>query len=61
MCHTFQFNLTNFEYSDILSVSSTYTTGAAKDILPVSNNYTNGATLPVSQIEQGGALAPLKF
>ena len=25
------------------------------------DTYTNGATLPVSQLEQGGALAPLKF
>ena len=45
-CHTFQYNLTNFESSDILSVS---------------NTYTNGATLSVSQLEQSGTLAPLKF
>ena len=32
-----------------------------EDILSVSNTSTNGATLPVSQLEQGGALAPLKF
>ena len=32
-----------------------------KDILSVSNTYTNGTNLPVSQLEQGGALAPLKF
>ena len=32
-----------------------------EDILSVSNTYTNGASLPVSQLEQGGALAPLKF
>ena len=42
----FQFNLTNFESSDILSVSNTYTNGATKDILSVSNTYTNGSTLP---------------
>ena len=41
---------------DILSVSNT-----TKDTLSVSNTYTNGATLPVSQLEQGVALAPLKF
>ena len=46
---------------NILSVSSTYTNGATKDILSVSDSHTNGATLPVSQLEQGGALAPLKF
>ena len=60
-CHTFQYNLTNFESSDILSVNNTYTNGVTKDILSMSNTYTNGATLPVSQLEQGGALAPLKF
>ena len=32
-----------------------------EDILSVSNTSTNGTTLPVSQLEQGGALAPLKF
>ena len=44
------YNLTNFESSDILSVSNTYTNGAANDILSVSNTYTDtdGATLPVS-------------
>ena len=41
---------------DILSVSNT-----TKDTLSVSNTYTNCATLPVSQLEQSGALAPLKF
>ena len=61
VCHTFQYNLTNFESSDILSVSNTYTNGATKDILSMSNTYTNGTTLQVSQLEQGGALAPLKF
>ena len=61
VCHTFQYNLKNFESSEILSVSNTYTNGAAKDILSVSNTYTNGANLPVSQLEQGGAMAPLKF
>ena len=50
--HTFHYNLTNFESSDILSVSNTYTNGATKDISSVSNTYTNGATLPVSQLEQ---------
>ena len=60
-CHTFQYNLTNFESFDILSVNNTYTNGATKDILSVSNTYTTGTTLPVSQLEQGGALAPLKF
>ena len=53
-CHTFQYNLTNFESSDILSVNNTYTNGATKDILSVSNTHTNGATLPVSQLEQIG-------
>ena len=33
VCHTFQYNLTNFESYDILSVSNTYTNGATKDIL----------------------------
>ena len=61
VCHTFQYNLTNFESSDILSVSNTYTNGATKDIMSVSNIYTNDTTLQVSQLEQGGALAPLKF
>ena len=61
VCLTFQYNLSNFESSDILSVSYTYTNGATKDILSVSNTYTNGTTLPVSQLEQGGALATLKF
>ena len=60
-CHTFQYNLTNFEASNILTVSNTYTNGATKDIPSVNNTYTNGATLPVSQLEQGGALATLKF
>ena len=32
-----------------------------EDDLSVSNTYTNSATLPVSQLEQCGALAPLKF
>ena len=32
-----------------------------EDILSVSNASSNGANLPVSQLEQGGALAPLKF
>ena len=41
---------------DILSVSN-----STEDILSVNNTYTNGATLPVSQLEQGGTLAPLKF
>ena len=59
VCHTFQYNLTNFESFDILSVNNTYTNGVTKDILSMSNTYTNGATLPVSQLEQGGALAPL--
>ena len=27
-----------------------------EDTLSVSNTYTNGATLPVTQLEQGGAL-----
>ena len=49
-CHTFQYNLTNFESSDILSVSNTYTNFAAKDILSVSNAYTNGATLDSASI-----------
>ena len=50
VCDTFQYNLKNFESSDILSVSNTYTNGAANDILSVSNTYTDtdGATLPVS-------------
>ena len=61
VCHAFQYNLTNFESSDILSVSNTSTNGANKDILSVSNAYTDDATLPVSQLEQGGALASLKF
>ena len=61
MCHTFQYILTNFESSDSLYVSNAYTNGATKDILSVSNTYTNGTTLPVSQLEQGGALAPLKL
>ena len=61
MCHTFLNNLTNLKSSDILSVSNAYKNGATKDILSVSNTYTNGATLPVSQLEQSGALAPLKF
>ena len=61
VCHTFQYILTNFESSDILSVSNTYTNVATKDIPSVSNTYTNSATLPVSQLEQGGALATLKF
>ena len=42
-------------------MGNTYTNGATKDILSVSNTSTNGATLPVSQLEQGGALAQLKF
>ena len=42
-------------------MSNTFTNGATKDILSVSASHTNGATLPVSQLEQGGALAPLKF
>ena len=49
MCHTFQYDFTNFESSDILSVSNT-----TKDILSVSNTYTNGTTLLVSKLEQGG-------
>ena len=32
-----------------------------EEILSVSITYTNGATLPVSQLEQSGTLAPLKF
>ena len=44
-------------YSDC----DTYTNGATKDILSVSNTYTIGATLPVSPLEQIGALVPLKF
>ena len=39
VCHTFQYNLTNFESSDILSVSNTSTNGADKDILSVSTAY----------------------
>ena len=31
------------------------------NILSVSNTYTNGTTLPVSLLEQGGTLVPLKF
>ena len=49
MCHTFQYDITNFESSDILSVSNT-----TKDILSVSYTYTNGTTLLVSKLEQGG-------
>ena len=52
---------TNGATKDILSVSKSYTNCATKVILSVSNTYSNGATLPVSQLEQGGALAPLKF
>ena len=58
---TFQYNLTNFESSDILSVSNTYTLGAHKDILSVSNTYTNGATLLASRLEQGGTTEVLVF
>ena len=32
-----------------------------EDFLSVSNTYTNGTTLSVSQLEQSGTLAPLKF
>ena len=42
-------------------MSNAYKNGATKDILSVSNTYTNGTTLPVYQLEQGDALAPLKF
>ena len=52
---------------DILSVSNCFKKGetwlfewlSTEDIL--SYTYTNGATLFVSKLEQGGALAPLKF
>ena len=44
------------EKIDIMSMSKT-----TEDTLSESNTYTNGATLPVSQLEQSGALAPLKF
>ena len=44
------------QMKDRLSVHNT-----TEDILSVSNIYINGAILPVSQLEQGGALAPLKF
>ena len=54
-----QFN--QFESSDVLSVSNTYTNSVTKCILSVSNAYTNGATLSISKLEQGGALAPLEF
>ena len=39
-------------------LSMIYTT---KDILSTNDTYTNGDTLPRSQLEHGGALAPLKF
>ena len=55
------YNLTNFESSDILSVNNTYTNGATKDVLSVSNTHTIDATLPVFKLEEGGALALLKF
>ena len=44
------------QMKDRLSVNKT-----TEDILTVSNIYINGTILPVSQLEQGGALAPLKF
>ena len=45
VCHTFQYNLTNFESSDILSVSNTYTNGAARDILSVRSGNTKQPVL----------------
>ena len=42
--------------SCILSMSYT-----SKDTVSASNTYTNWNTLPLSQLEQGGSLAPLKF
>ena len=36
-------------------------TNTTIEILSVCNTQTNGATLPESQLEQGGAMAPLKF
>ena len=51
---------------DILFVSNTTENSLSmsnntENILSVSNPYTNGTTLPVSQLEQGAALAALKF
>ena len=45
----------------ILSVSNMSMSNITEDILSVSKTYTNVATLPLSLVEQGGTLAPLKF
>ena len=45
----------------ILKIEILSESNFTEDILSVSNTYTNGATLPESQLEHGGALAPLKF
>ena len=58
--HTFQYNLTNFESSDILSVLSMQMLLKSYSACEL-HLYTNGPTLPVSQLEQSGVLSQLKI
>ena len=55
-------SVSNMFSSSFWMISDSLTkSNITEDILSVSNTYTNGATLPVSLLEQSGALAPLKF